>query len=110
MALLGLRRRSVRAAMTAWAAFALLWCVTLAAPTMPDGLPNGLLLPTVLAIVAAAAVCLVLRHCVHLSFTTTGPPRPIGERYQSSQIVWAGDPDIPGKPQARAPGAESSLR
>jgi len=101
----GLGRRSLRAAMATWALVGLLWCAT----TGPSGLPDGLLLPTVLAIVATAAVCLVLRYGFSHTFVTLGPLGPVAERHRSTLIVWVGDPSIPGKPQPRAPGARSSL-
>jgi hypothetical protein len=102
----GLGRRSLRAAVTTWALVGLLWCAT----TGPSGLPDGLLLPTVLAIVATAAVCLLLRHGFSPAFATVGPLGPVAERYRSTLIAWVGDPNIPGKPQPRAPGARPSLR
>lgn len=110
MAHQGPGRRSLSAAATTWAVVGLLWCVTMAAPTAPGGLPDGLLLPTVLAIIATAAVCLALRQGFRHTFATLGPPGPVAERYGSAQIVWVGDPSIPGKPQPRAPGAGASLR
>lgn len=102
----GLGPRSLRAAVTTWALVGLLWCAT----TGPSGLPAGLLLPTMLAIVATAAVYLLLRHGFTHTFATLGPLGPVAERYRSTLIVWVGDPSIPGKPQPRAPGARSSLR
>ncbi len=103
------KRAPLRAFVTGWAVAGLLWLVALGVPTV-SSVPGGILLPTALVVVAAAAASVLILRGLHLTVATTGPPQTVRARYRPTQVVWVGDPDVPGKPRPRAPGAGSSLR
>ncbi|WP_448062185.1 hypothetical protein [Cellulomonas hominis] len=102
-------RALLRAFLTSWAVAGLLWLVALGAPTVSSA-PGAILLPTALVVIAAAAAAVLVLRGFHLTVATTGPPQAVRARYRPTRVVWVGDPDVPGKPRPRAPGAGSSLR